>query len=355
MKLMDTSFAAVDAADGSSAAEMNIESAAFSVGRFVPDHFDLTTASVPQFMTFNAPTCATRSFTYIGQPFGYVTLPQATITARNAAGGITTNYASALWKLPASPTNTQIYTVSLPNSLDQGLIGLPVVTSTGGGTGTITANATDEVAFTRTTPIAPFMADISLSMSVLDDTENAVPGNGIINTATPALFPSMAFDSGNEIRFGRLVLSNAHGSELLNLPVPIETQYWNGSGFARNSADACTQLAAAHVSLAGWQRDLNACETTVSLSGRFNAGRGNLRFSAPGAGNTGSVDLTLQLGATASGSGCVAGGATPAVAASQSWLQGRGSGVSYDQDPAARASFGLYRGSKSLIYLREMY
>jgi hypothetical protein len=32
-----------------------------------------------------------------------------------------------------------------------------------------------------------------------------------------------------------------------------------------------------------------------------------------------------------------------------------GVGVTYDQNPAARASFGLYRGSKSLIYLREMY
>ncbi|MBS0312078.1 MAG: hypothetical protein JSR88_12150, partial [Proteobacteria bacterium] len=47
----------------------------------------------------------------------------------------------------------------------------------------------------------------------------------------------------------------------------------------------------------------------------------------------------------------------PAVAASQSWLQGHwsGAGVTYDQDPAARASFGLNRGSKPLIYLREMY
>ena len=93
----------------------------------------------------------------------------------------------------------------------------------------------------------------------------------------------------------------------------------------------------------------------MSLSGRFNAGRGNLRLSAPGAGNTGSVDLTVQLGATASGSTCVGGAVTAAAAASQTWLQGRWSGGTYNQNPAARASFGLYRGSKSLIYLREMY
>lgn len=183
-------------------------------------------------------------------------------------------------------------------------------------------------------------------------------GNGTIDTLTPAVFSSIAFDAGNEIRFGQLVLSNAHGSELLGLPVPLEARFWNGSGFILGTpltADSCTQLAAANVMLANWQRDLDACDTSVSLSGRFNAGRGNLRFSAPGAGNTGSVDLTLQLGATATGTSCVANAVTPASAASQSWLQGRSSSGVYNQNPAARASFGLHRGSKPLIYLREMY
>src|SRR3569623_976861 len=282
MKLVDASFAAVDAADGSTATEMNIESTAFNVGRFVPDHFDLAPTSTPVFKTFNDTTCATRSFTYVGQPFGYLTLPQATIMAKNAADTATLNYTGALRKLAPA---------------------------------------------------------------------------GAVDTLTPAQFSNIAFDAGNEIRFGQLVLANALGSELLGLPVPIETRYWNGSGFALNTKDFCTQLSASNVSLTNWRRYLNPCETAVSLSGRFNAGRGNLRFSAPGVNNTGSVDLTVQLGAVASGSTCVAGAVTPAVAASQSWLQGHwsGAGVTYDQDPAARASFGLNRGSKPLIYLREMY
>ncbi len=356
LQLQDQTFASVDAGDTNgdcSATGRYVCSSAVNVGRFVPDHFELATASTPVFKTFNDTTCTPRSFTYVGQPFGYLTLPEATITAKNAAGATTTNYAGALWKLAAAGV-TQAY-ADVSGMLDTGLVGTPLVTEIGSGVGTLAANVADVVAYVRTTPVAPFMSAITLSMSIQDDAENGVAGNGIIDTTTPALFPGIAFDSGNEIRFGQLVLSNAHGSELLKLPVPIETRFWNGSGFALNTADACTQLAAANVSLAGWQRDLNACETTVSLSGRFNAGRGNLRFSAPGSGNTGSVDLTLQLGASASGSGCVAGGAAPAVAASQGWLQGRGSGVSYDKDPAARASFGLYRGSKSLIYLREMY
>ncbi|OYW15491.1 MAG: hypothetical protein B7Z46_00210 [Hydrogenophilales bacterium 12-64-6] len=355
MKLSDASFAAVDAADGSTAVERTIESAAFNVGRFVPDRFDLAAASMPEFKTFNDTTCAMRSFTYAGQPFGYLTPPQATITAKNAAGAVTLNYAGTLWKLaPAGAVQT--YT-PVTGNLDIGLLGSPTVTASGGGTGVLTANAADEIAFVRATPVAPFPADISLSMSIQDISESGVSGNGTIDTPTPLLFASIAFDAGNEIRFGQLVLTNALGSELLGLPVPLETRYWNGSGFALNTADFCTRLAANNVMPANWQRNLNACETSVTLSGRFNAGRGNLRLSAPGTNNTGSVDLTVQLGATASGSTCVAGAVTPAVAASQSWLQGHWNGtpVQYDQNPAARASFGLHRGSKPLIYLREMY
>ena len=253
---------------------------------------------------------------------------------------------------------------AVTGSVDDGLLGTPAVAAAGGGVGSLIANAADVIAFARPNPVppltppAPFLADITLTMSIQDAAENGVPGNGIIDTAMPAMFSSILFDSGNGIRFGRLVLSNAHGSELLKLPVPIETQYWNGSGFARNTADFCTQLAAANVALSGWKRDLNACETSVELSGRFSAGQGNLRLTKPAipnVGNTGSVNLTLQLGATASDSTCVAGVPAAAVAASQTWLQGRWTGGDYDQNPAARASFGLYRGSRSLIYLREMY
>jgi len=363
LQLQDQTFASVDAGDTDgdcSATGRYVCSAAVNVGRFVPDHFELTTASTPVFKTFNAIStdCPTRSFTYIGQPFGYLTLPEATIMAKNAAGATTLNYAGTLWKLAPAGV-TQAY-ADVSGAVDTGLVGTPLVTETGSGVGTLAANPADVVAYVRTTPVppltppAPFPADITLTMTIQDVAENGVPDNGVIDTTPPAVFSSILFDSGNDIRFGQLVLSNAQGSELLKLPVPIEARFWNGSGFALNTADSCTQLAAAHVALSGWKRDLNACETSVSLSGRFNAGRGNLRFFAPGAGNTGSVDLTLQLGATASGSTC-AGGATPAVAASQSWLQGRWTGGAYDQDPAARASFGLYRGSKSLIYLREMY
>lgn len=352
MTLVDRHFADVDAAD-STPTERHVESAPVNVGRFVPDHFDLVAANTPVFKTFNDTACSTRSFTYVGQAFGYEMLPQATITAKNAGGGVTVNYAGALWKLAASGV-TQTYT-AVTGSLDTGLVGTPVVSETGSGSGTLTPDANGLIAFARSLPLSPFSADVNLSLSVRDSAENGEPGNGVIETATPAQFTDIAFDSGDEMRFGRLVARNAHGSELLPLPVAIETQHWTAAGFVRNAADFCTQLAASHVALSNWQRNLDLCETSAALSGRFNAGRGNLRFAAPGQGNSGSVDLVVRLDGLGGGSACVGGVTTPAVGAAQPWLRGQWSGAAYDQNPAARASFGLHRGSRAQIYMRELY
>lgn len=363
MKLVDSTFAAVDATDGSTALERNFESAVFNVGRFVPDHFHLTPASVPVFKTFNDTTCATRSFTYIGQPFGYVTVPQATIEARNAAGTKTVNYAGTLWKLNGAGVTPDYSVNPLTHNL-VGTIGAATVTpsATLPGTGLLVTASTDEFLFERTVPETEFDADITLSISVGDTSENAVVGNNIIETPTPVVFPTIAFDAGSKMMFGRLQLSNAHGAEMLNLPVPIETQVWNGLGFTRNTADFCTRIVAANVELKNWQRNLNACETSVSFvpaTARFIAGKGNLRLSAPGTANTGSVDLRVRLGA-AGGTSCVSGVSTAVTGAAMNgapmtWLQGKGSGAAWDKDPEARASFGLYRGSKPLIYIREVY
>ncbi len=356
MQLQDQTFASVDAGDTDgdcSATGRYVCSTTVNVGRFVPDHFDLVAANTPVFKTFNDTTCGTRSFTYVGQPFGYATLPQATIVAKNAGGGVTVNYAGTLWKLAASGV-TQTYT-AVTSSLDTGLLGTPGVSEAGSGSGTVTSDANGLIAFPRSLPLTPFSADVNLSLSVRDSAENGEPGNGVIETATPAQFTDIAFDSGDEIRFGRLVVRNAHGSELLPLPVAIETQHWTATGFVRNAADFCTQLAASHVALSNWQRNLDLCETGAALSGRFNAGRGNLRFGAPGQNNSGSVDLVVRLDGAGGGSACVGGATTPAVGAAQPWLHGRWSGGAYDQDPVARASFGLHRGSRAQIYVRELY
>ena len=398
LTLEDQTFANVDSSDSTLPERTIPQAAALAVGRFVPDHFEVmpNISAPPSFRTwdFNDATCTARAFTYIGQSFGYAVRPTATILAKGQGNNTLANYKGSLWKIggvtapvvvkdcttdpnacvfttnwstaggSSEVIETYTYTLtpaSIPNWDDAG--STPQAASVNPGTGLISFAASDTLAFKRSNiaPQAPFTASITNTITVKDLSEagNCGLANCDITTSTPAQFGNISFDvtpTGNEFRFGRLALSNAHGSELLGLPVPIETQYWNGSAFTRNAADNCTLLAPNQVALSNWQPNLNACETSVALAGRFNLGRGNLRLSAPGTSagvpNTGSVDLTLNLDAVGAGTTCVGGAVTPVVGASQIWLRG---GPAYNKDPVARASFGLFRGSKPLIYMRELY
>jgi MSHA biogenesis protein MshQ len=253
---------------------------------------------------------------------------------------------------------------SASGTLDTGLATTPTVVSNNDGTGSESVNGTDLLAYVRnpTTPQAPFNANISLNLSVTDPSEVGVAGNGTINTTTPAAFngtgSGIAFDSGNAFRYGRLRLSNAFGSELLDLPIPAEAQYWNGTVFVTNTADSCTVITATNIAMGNYLSNLSACETAIAISGRLSAGKSNLKLVKPGAGNHGSVDLTVNLGTGASGQTCVA--PLPAtqqatVAANLSYLQGKWTGTSYNQNPRARATFGVYKNANEFIYMREMY
>jgi MSHA biogenesis protein MshQ len=345
LTLEDQHFADVDASDGSTTAQRYVPaSASAAVGRFVPDHFDLATANTPKFKTFNS-SAAGRTFTYIGQGFGYLTAPQATVTAKNAAGNATQNYTGTLWKLAAYGV-VQSYAATGQPALDTSLVGTPTVTAGSNGTGTVSVNSSDVIAYVRdaTTPRVPFNANISLTLSISDSSESTWPGNGVIATRTPATFNPIAFDSGNEFRYGRAKLYNAMGSELLDLPVPMEIQYWTAAGlFATNTADKFTTLTTGSFSLGNYTKGLSAANTGASHlllngGGVFTGGKQNLILAKPSPRATGSVDVTLNL----SGAGL-------------GYLQGNWTGAGYNQNPVARATFGVYKNTNGSIYMRENY
>ncbi len=369
LTLEDQTFAAVDSADSTLLERTIPQAAAITVGRFVPDHFIIATNNTPAFKTFNVAdsACSTlpRSFTYVGQPFGYVTSPQALVTAQNAANITTTNYRGNLWKIStAVPSDiTQTYANNPVKPLDTTLTGLPTVTPNNDGTGTVTANASDVIGFTRslTTPDAPFVADLSLTMSVVDDSEAGANQGTITTTAPGAVFngggSGIAFDAGNAFRYGRLKLANTHGSELLNLPIPMETQYWNGTTFVTNAEDHCTTIVPGNVLISNPRKNLAISETGITVSGAFLNGKStNLRLNKPSGGDgiyNGSVDICVDLGVdtpSAAAPLCVA--TTPA---NQPWLQGKWSETNYDDDPVARGTFGIYKNSNEIIYMREIY
>lgn len=338
LELEDPNFAAVDSADSTAVERTIPQSAApLAVGRFVPDRFAVA-YNTPQFGT----ACGSGAFTYVGQKFNYTTAPVITVTAQNAAGNTTLNYKDALWKITSASLTGKTYAAA-SGSLDTG--GLPAtdpaIADAGNGTGTLSFGSGTGLAFSRGVPVAPFNAEISLAINVLDS-------EGVTYASNPAKFGDatpgngIAFGSGKAMRFGILKLANAYGSELLALPVPAQTQYVQSIAggvpiFATHSADSCTTLQSANIALV---KNPAACTTAVAGNVSFASGVGNLSLTAPGAKCT--ADITVDL-----------------AAESKTWLQGRWSGASYNQNPTARASFGIYGGGGSsrnpVIYLRENY
>jgi len=358
LELVDASFAGVDAAD-SSALEREIRSATIDVGRFVPDHFAVS-LNTPQFGT------ACGSFTYQGQPFTYATVPVITVTAQDFANNATTLYDGAWWRITNASLapGTQAARYSAAGSVTLDVAALPdtnadpAIAVSGNGVGTLSFSSTGGIAFSRTVPVAPFDADIALAVDVID-------ADGVAFAGNPAKFGDatagngIAFSAGKIQRFGRLRLQNAYGPESVGLRIPLETQYWNGSGFVLNTQDSCTTLNREHVALSGYTLGLNACDTavneaTVTLSG----GQATLTLGAAGAGNSGTVLLSPVLGAVGAEMYCPAknGTETGVSSAALAYLQGAWTGVTWNENPTGQATFGLYGSQpKNFIFFRENY
>ncbi|MBS1144445.1 MAG: putative mannose-sensitive agglutinin biosis protein MshQ [Proteobacteria bacterium] len=154
------------------------------------------------------------------------------------------------------------------------------------------------------------------------------------------------------IRYGRLRLSNAHGSELLDLPIPFEAQYWTSGGYyATNRLDSCTSFNMSSFIFSNFTNNLSACETQLSPTGNqtLSGGKLAMKLTKPGLDasnvpNRGSVQLSLNVGSTASGSTCVSGSSSAATAANLGWA---------GSNPSGTASFGIFRSP--YIYFKESF
>lgn len=140
-----------------------------------------------------------------------------------------------------------------------------------------------------------------------------------------------------EARFGRLNLSNAHGSEQLKLPIPMEVQYWDGQYWKQNTDDHTTVIAQGNIKLS------NAGVTIASLTPLGN-GKWTLLLNKPSVAINTYICVDLDTGAT----GDLTCQATTPL--SMPYLQ---TGAAFDKDPTSRATFGIYKSR--FIYLREMY
>ena len=343
LKMEDADFAGVDTADGTSLLNRTISSPEITIGRFIPDHFKATTVVNGAFDD----TCT--GFTYTGQLFTYLTTPELKITAYNSTSAVTQNYTGNFAKLTLadfSVTTPASDAVKLQaNNID--LISLnwnpaaPSLNDNNDGSLNFTFGADSyNHLHDASSLVAPYTNTVNLSFTAITDSD------GVTTQALPHILQP----SGGAVRFGRIAVSNAHGSELVPLAVIIKTEYFNGVDWIDNTADQCTTLTLAYqlqlsnpeTGGGGWVSG----NTTMTIANGTTSGTLNplangsaiLSLSAPGEDNQGYVNIKSQ------------------ISGSYNWLLGDydGDGL-YDDEASARASFGLFKGSDTIIFKRELY
>jgi len=329
------------------------------VGRFTPAGFAVSPGALK--LRSNLACAPASTFNYLGENFEQA----LTLTARNALGATTLNYhgdfarldlaSSAVWQLTGIAGTTRFLSAGAPLRLSlvsSGSWNHGVASDLRLTIAALRASAGPDGPFENANAlqlgIAPTDADGIAMASLGLDTDS--PADGVNDRSLIATVP---------LRFGRLRLQNAIGSQLRNLVMPMQAEYWNGSSFTINSADSCTGISAAQLNFGNYRKSLIPADATLTTSPvQLAGGRARLILAAPGGARTGSYDLSIKLGS--SDAACLAPW-SPNPAASSSanlaFLQGSWctAGGSYDKDPSARASFGLYGSSPNLIYQRENY
>jgi hypothetical protein len=357
----------------------NIAATAY-FGRFIPDHFGIT-GSVVTRSDLQTLENQTTPFTYMDEPMKL----SLVVTAYNKGEEATQYYTGAFAKLNAT-TNLSNWTCTSGTQC----MGLSAISGTTLLTGRLAIDTTStnstapsntvwgdgQSDFTlyaavgrNTDPDGPYDVlkfgakpldsdGVTLPPKAATDTDHCVN----LNAATGVEDANCAFGSALEtnlrrkifetrVRYGRLKLSNAYGSELLDLPIPVEAQYWNGSYYTVNKDDSSTTFPASSIIMDNYLQSLNACETHFSPAGSLTMSGGilspGLNLTVSGLGNTGSVDLELNIGSTVSGNTCTTATEASATAANMSWFG--------TVNPTARATFGIYKGNSKFIYIRELY
>ena len=336
---------------------VNVTGTGGPVGRFIADHFTISGATLAHRGDL---ACPASTFTYMGESMKL----DFTLTAQNAASNATANYTGAFARLDGAAAANWPAAGGSGNSG----MGLAMVDTNTGVTPAVITPFPGRVAVTGTLTatwdkgVGTFSAGAVLSRPVNLAAAPSPDGPyehievGIAPRdpdAVQVLPGALNLDADNDVdhvkervkvgadfktvRFGRLRLLNAHGSELLRLPVPLFAEFWNGSGFIKNRDDNCTPVLAPTITshLAG------AGSTSASSNGALASGEGGLWLSGPGAGSHGYVNLSL----------------TAPDYLKYNW-NGTDEGVDgnwFDDNPTGRARFGVYKNVNEFIYLRENY
>jgi hypothetical protein len=397
-----------------------------TLGRFTPDHFGVGGTEFITRSDLQTVESQSNPFTYMDEPMQL----GLTVTAYNAGEGVTQNYQGVFAKLNTTNWNLTNWFCTNPAVSFPILVPLPVPDQCMGlsasdgstsltdrlvidtlptpqntvwskGSSNFTANIKlqrnvipdgpyDDLKFGAKPQdldgitLPPNLDGVTLPLNAVTDTAHCVN----LNKATGGEASNCTFALADEtvlrrllfttrVRFGRLSLANASGSELVDLSVPVEAQYWNGSSFAVNTFDNLTTLANTNIVLGNYQglsaiatpsfraADANgSCSGNLSSSTVLKQGKSCILFGKPSV--SGSFDALVNLGSTGSPANCLGPPLTygSSLSATLGYLSGKwcgGDGSPYDRDPTAHVTFGIYNtngnsnGNSHLIYFREVY
>ncbi len=348
------------------------------IGRFTPDHFEQTVTIQGGIVAKHngLVSCTMKNWVYSGQQtdskgtIRYGIEPKLTITAKNVADGTTENYIGDFAKLEGIKATPAVagneITLSTPNTLHANSLAVGGDVSVDvslledfiEGAATFTLSGDNHFTYTRNSDskVAPFFADFEIPISTIKDSDDV----------SAAAFVNPRFSQANSnsltVKFGRLTIDHAYGPETSDLLVAMFTQYWDGSEFVTNTDDSCTisqllpnvddaKVTTGNIRTGGlteWQYRLfdtngiddaiGTADTKASVSGSFSSGKlalptGLFKFSAPN--KQGTLEFEYQV---------------------PTWLQydWTTQDGSFDENPTATLSFGLFRGNDRIIYWREV-
>jgi MSHA biogenesis protein MshQ len=282
------------------------------------------------------------SYTYVGQDFSYGTPPSFQVTALNALSPatITVNYtgdwgmldASSIDLVAPSTDTTQDGTTGVRMVLDyvQNIDGFRDTNNTTNQPsavgGIFDATFTyDDFTYAKNgaSQISPFTPSVDLIITNVIDSDS-------ITSVSLTLTPTSS--DPDPIRYGRMQMYNAHGSELEPLVMDYRLEYYdsNNNWALHDDGDSYIQLtdiASSPISI-----------TAISTGPTAPDGKFNITLSAPGVGSDGAYVITTDVSTSG-----------------EPWLQYDWDGDGTNENPSATATLGIYKGNDVQIYIQQTY
>lgn len=313
------------------------------IGRFIPAQFKLIKQQDGGFDAANL------SFTYAGQldglsngAMGYDLVPKYSLQAENdfSTPDIIENYVGDFFKNPEPNLNVLVNTLGkdglTPLTLTADFSDHQFTYNTSTDTYEIDFSVQDHFVVDRDSQaeIAPFILDADIILSSMLD-EDSVTSNGItFNLA------------GSEIRYGRIYIEPAYGSQYQNVAHRLYAQYFDGQQYQLNGLDNVFSVDTANfydfaITDTGDPLDpLQLTDTSLSGTlfniGQLSSGEWALQWSPTTAGRYGDIGFRYQV---------------------PQWLRYNwdDSVDNSQEDPSGSISFGQYRGHDKVIYWQEIY